>query len=304
MSCDEHFCWEISGCGWSSSDLQAWKQIADRLGGPAGEGWACLTDLPANQQKDAKAEEVVAEPLPCHVQAEAMRRGNDENVPPPHPNVLAPNKEGNAAEPTTPQSSVRPALRLRSSGNQPPPPDVPVLPKSHGPRRAQMVQKFLTQHMQCSGHDFFGHDSDQLQDVQQIFEDDPLLLSALNTPLKASTFRRRPSGMLREADKEAEQNKVDGCDLEQPDHSFQPMGIESFICRVQHGKRKRKVLATLRFEDAASSVMAKRLRRKEILRAEGLFRKIDYRGPSLDCDEMWEPEDEDGDAPIKCIPSF
>lgn len=178
---------------------------------------------------------------------------------------------------------------------------VPVLPKAQGPVRAQRVNKFLTEHMQSfGGHDFFGRRPEELELTQQMFQDDSLLISAQHAMFSPTIAR--PRGTQRRVAAPEAQLEEDA-EFRPPDHTFQPKGLESFICKVQQsGYRKRKATMTSRSGAVSCMRQAKRSKRSELLRAEGLFRKLDFRENPSDAEDVGD-EDDDDDAPMPFIPA-
>jgi len=171
--------------------------------------------------------------------------------------------------------------------------DILALPKSHGPVRARRINQFLTQHSRAESHDFFPA-ADVVRDRPHGL-DESFLASMGRTPLAELALDCTP-GFRKEPGAPVE--ALGGLGLQLADHSFQPMGIESFICRMQQSGRGPR--AAMKVVGASLGSRKRPARRDELARAEALFRKVDgHVGAGTEVEE--ESDDEDA-APLAFIP--
>jgi len=183
-------------------------------------------------------------------------------------------------------TAARGVAEQRVVGKENTPPSLPFLPKSHGPVRARRVQQFLTEHSRCGpGHDFFDH-LPAAATMSPATLDDGFLTAVGRATLRA--MPSRCSGLRQE--------------LEICDHSFQPVGIESFICKMQHSAgRSRSASKVL----SMPLGMRRHARNNERARAEALFRKVDHqahRYAGVGHLEVEEEEEDEEAAPVAFIP--
>lgn len=274
-------CGAAAGNGWSPADLALLQQALTAVRPSAPGFWqrvAVRVGRPADQCRDKAFHGRAAQLDVCADDAaDLLPPASKRSRGPPAAGGLHPEGEGaNAAAP----------------------PCIGVLPKSHGPRRARMIQEFLTQRSYCSGHDFFNLRANELKvDVHD------LLVSPVGRTTSPVAVVRPMARLPAELDK-AEQAESD---FDLCDHTFEPKGIEGFICKVQSGYGKRRSMKAL-CTGSATSWMVKRLRRNDMVRAESLFRKIDCQAGMGDLEDsmLWQagPDFEEADDadPIASIP--
>lgn len=178
--------------------------------------------------------------------------------------------------------------------------EVPVLPKSHGPRRAKIVQDFITQRSFDSGHDFFA-----ACEPSTSMEQD--LVLPIGPALKSrGPAQQQPLGQVTGELKLA-RSIVDTSEMDLCDHTFEPKGVEAFICKVQAQCRSKRA-RLLRLSGANHVIKERTVKPTELKRAEKLFRRIDPGCATADVEDpdTWEMgvcgDEVDDEAPLAFIP--
>lgn len=228
--------------------------------------------------------------FPAHTAQSEAGAEDATRQPPPSKRRRCQDGEGDGSKENSPPSS----------------PGAPLLPRSHGPRRARRIRDFLAQHSKCDGHDFFDLRAGGQGGMQQDLQEDPLLSSIDRAALGGVSISRP---MLRLREEECGMaDPVNDLELQLCDHTFQPKGLDSFICRMQALPSGRRAASEARL-DSTSCRVAKRPRLREFFRAEALFRKLDQpAGMGIGQDifedgpEFGEDEDSDDAAPLAFIP--
>lgn len=180
--------------------------------------------------------------------------------------------------------------------------EVPVLPKSHGPRRSRIVQDFVTQRSFDSGHDFFAA-CESSSGMERPLED---IVLPVGQGLKSrGALPQQPLGQLTGELKLA-RSIVDTSEMDLCDHTFEPKGIDAFICKVQAQCRSKRA-RLLRLSGANNQVKRRDVKETELKRAEKLFRRIDPRSTEdVEDPHTWETgicgDEVDDEAPLAFIP--